>query len=225
MADTQKVRDTLPTMPGADDSYRHAREALYQAERELRDHIEKVAAMRRNLPAGPTVPDYEFLDDGKRVRLSELFADGKPELIIYHLMYFADDDEFCPMCSMWVDGWNAVSKHIERRANIAVATKAPMETVRAWAKKRGWNSIRILADEGDAFAKDMGAEDENGDPVETVAVFVKDGPVIRNTYLSHAYMFDEWRFNDLLSPVWQLLDLLPSGRGEDWHPSNQYANR
>ena len=225
MTGTQNdVRYTLPAMPGADDTYRTAREKLYQAERALRDQIESVAEMRRDLPAGPVVSDYEFDEGGKPVRLSELFAQGKPELIVYHLMYFADDDEFCPMCSMWVDSWNAVSKHIEQRANIVVATRAPLEKVNAWAKKRGWSSIRILADVGPAFAKDMGAEDGSGDPVETVAVFIKEGSVIRNTYLSHAYMFDEWRFNDLLTPVWQIFDLLPSGRSEDWHPSNDYPN-
>jgi predicted dithiol-disulfide oxidoreductase (DUF899 family) len=125
---------------------------------------------------------------------------------------------------MWVDGLNAVAKHVEQRANIVVASKAPSEKLAAWAKQRGWSSIRILADEGDAFARDLGAEDEKGGPVETVAVFVKEGSTVRNTYLSHAFMFGEWRFIDLLTPVWQLFDLLPSGRGE-WHPSNTYANR
>jgi predicted dithiol-disulfide oxidoreductase (DUF899 family) len=212
-------------MPGADEKYRNAREELRRAEAAMRDQIEKVAEMRRQLPAGPQVTDYTFLENGKRVRLSELFADGKPELIVYHLMYWADDDEFCPMCSMWVDGLNAVAKHVEQRANIVVASIAPTEKLAAWAKRRGWNSIRVLADEGDAFARDLGAQDENGEPVETVAVFVKDGSAVRNTYLTHAFMFGEWRFIDLLSPVWQLFDLLPSGRSEDWHPSNDYANR
>jgi predicted dithiol-disulfide oxidoreductase (DUF899 family) len=38
-------------------------------------------------------------------------------------------------------------------------------------------------------------------------------------------MFEEWRFIDLLSPVWQMFDLLPSGRGEDWHPTNDYIKQ
>jgi predicted dithiol-disulfide oxidoreductase (DUF899 family) len=225
MANMLQVRETIPAMPGADERYRNAREELRRAEAALRDQVENVAAMRRRLPAGPNVPDYEFREDGKRIRLSELFAAGKPELIVYHLMYWADDDEFCPMCTMWVDGLNGVAKHVERRANIVVASKAPPEKLRAWAKRRGWTSIRVLADEGDAFARDLGAQDEKGEPVETVAVFVKNESGIRNTYLTHAFMFGEWRFIDLLSPVWQLFDLLPSGRSEDWHPSNDYANR
>lgn len=224
MANTLQVREKIPAMSGADEKHLNAREELRRAEMALKDQIENVAAMRRALPLGPQVSDYEFRESGKRVRLSELFTGDKPELIVYHLMYWTDDDEFCPMCSMWVDGLNAVSKHVEQRANIVVASRAPAEKLSAWAQRRGWNSIRILADEGDAFARDLGAEDTNGDPVETVAVFVKDASGVRNTYLSHAYMFGEWRAIDLLTPVWQLFDLLPSGR-DDWHPSNDYANR
>jgi predicted dithiol-disulfide oxidoreductase (DUF899 family) len=224
VAKTLQVRETVPVMPGASEEYRTAREQLRRAEVAMRDRIEEVASARRSLPAGPEVPDYAFLENGKRVRLSELFTDGKPELIVYHVMYWADDDEFCPMCSMWVDGLNAVGKHVEQRANIVAASKAPPEKLAAWAKKRGWNSIRVLADDGDAFARDTGAEDGNGEPVETVAVFVKDGSRISNTYLAHAYVMNEMRGIDLIAPVWHLFDLLPSGRG-DWNPSNDYANR
>lgn len=222
MANTVQVRESVPAMPGADSKYRDAREELRRAELALRDEIEKVAAMRRGLPAGPVAPDYTFTENGERVHLLDLFSYSKPELIVYHLMYWADDDEFCPMCSMWVDGLNAAAKHIEQRANIAVASKAPAGTLAAWSKRRGWNRIRVLADDGDAFARDLGAEDEEGNPVETVAVFVKDGTSVRSTYLSHAYMFGEIRYIDLLTPVWHLFDLLPSGRGE-WNPSNDYA--
>jgi predicted dithiol-disulfide oxidoreductase (DUF899 family) len=225
MANTLQVREQLPVMPGASQEYVTAREQLHRAESVMRDTIEQVALKRRELPSGPTVSDYSFMDGESRVRLSELFAEGKPELFVYHLMYWADDDEFCPMCSMWVDGLNAVSKHIERRANIAVTSLAPPETLAAWAKRRGWNSVRVLADDGEQFARDLGAMDEKGEPVETVAVFVKDGSQVRNTYLAHAFMFGEWRYIDLLSPVWNVFDLLPSGRSEDWHPSNDYRNR
>lgn len=71
-----------------------------------------------------------------RVALSDLFADGKPELVVYHLMYWANDDEFCAMCSMWIDGLDAVAPHIERRANFAVATRAPFSRLQEWAEKR-----------------------------------------------------------------------------------------
>jgi predicted dithiol-disulfide oxidoreductase (DUF899 family) len=219
---TTDVRESVPVMPGADKAYVAAREQLHAAEAALRDQIETVAQLRRRLPAGPKVRDYEFLEGDRRVKLSDLFAAGKRELVIYHLMYWADDDEFCPMCSMWIDGLDAVAPHIERRANFAVATRAPMEKLQAWATRRGWRRARLLSDIGPDFARDTGAEDRGGDPVETVLVFTKDDDGIRNTYAAHAYVQDEWRYIDLLTPVWHVFDLLPSGRGEDWHPDNGY---
>ncbi len=221
MAHTLEVRETLPVMPGSSDAYRAARERLRVAELDMRDRIESVAEMRRGLPAGPAVKNYEFLDGDKRIKLSELFTGGKNELVIYHLMYWADDDEFCPMCSMWIDGLDAIAPHVEQRADFAVATRAPVAKLQAWAKRRGWHRARLLSDADAEFARDTGAEDGNGDPVETVAVFTKDGDEIRNTYLSHAFTFGEWRTIDLLSPVWHVFDLLPSGR-DDWHPTNDY---
>lgn len=218
------VRESLPAMPGADDEYRNARERLRLAEVALRDQIESVAELRRQLPQGPEVRDYEFLEGDKRVKLSELFAAGKPELLIYHLMYWADDDEFCPMCSMWIDGLDAVAKHVEQRANFAVATRAPVPKLQEWSQRRGWRNARLLSDIGPDFARDTGAEDANGDPVETIAVFSKEGATMRNIYVAHAYVLEETRGIDLLSPVWHMFDLLPSGR-DDWNPKNDYVSR
>lgn len=216
------VRETLPAMPDADDAYRNARERLRLAEVALRDHIESVAALRRDLPPGPEVRDYQFLEGDKRVKFSELFAADKPELLLYHLMYWADDEEFCPSCSMWIDGLDAITKHIEQRANFAVATRAPVAKLQDWAQRRGWRNARLLSDMGADFARDIGAEDDDGDPVETIAVFKKDGSAIRNTYIAHAYVLEEMRGIDLLSPVWHVFDLLPSGR-DDWNPKNDYS--
>ena len=64
-------------------------------------------------------------------------------------------------------------------------------------------------------------EDENGDPDSTAVVFAKDDDLVRHTYTVHAMVGDRERGIDLLSPVWNLLDLTPEGRGEDWYPSNE----
>lgn len=214
MVQTVEVRDSLPVMPGASDAYRKARERLRIAEVALRDQVEAVAAMRRALPEGPVVPEYSFLEREKRVKLAELFAPGKAHLILYHLMYSADDDEFCPMCSMWVDGFDAVAKHVERRANFVVASAAPYEKLQAWAKRCGWHRVRLLSDDGPTFARDTGAADGNGEAIESILVFTKAGSSIRHDYTGHAMTMGEGRGIDLLTPVWNLLDLLPSGRGD-----------
>ena len=71
-------------LPNESYEYLARREELRLAEIELMQQRERVAELRRSLPKGATIPDYEFLegpaslDDGdepiKRVRLSELFT-------------------------------------------------------------------------------------------------------------------------------------------------------
>lgn len=211
------------TMPGASDEYKAARDELMEAEFALREHVERVAALRRTLPPGPSVPDYEFIDGDKRVRLSELFADGKPYLLMYHVMYFQDDEEFCPMCSMWVDGLNGVAHHIAQHANIVAATLAPPEMARAWAQHRGWQRIRFLADADASFARDSGGNDRRGNPQSTVLVFEKTTNGVRHVYTGHAeFPNGANRGIDQLCPTWHAFDLLPSGRG-DWSAGNDYV--
>jgi predicted dithiol-disulfide oxidoreductase (DUF899 family) len=215
--------DTTLAMPGANDDYRAARAELLQAERDLRDHVERVAALRRTLPAGPTVPDYEFFDGNARVRLSELFLPGKPYLVMYHFMYWQDDEEFCPMCSMWVDAWDGVAHHVAQRANIVASSLAPVDAVQAWKAHRDWRRIRILADADPSFARDTGAAVDDDSPIPTVLVFEKTNDGIRHVYTAHAeFPDDSHRGIDQLNPTWHIFDLLPSGRG-DWNAGNDYV--
>lgn len=211
--------DSPICMPGADDAYRRSRDRLRAAEILLRDRIEEVAAMRRALAPGPIVADYEFRENDNRVRLSELFAPGKPQLILYHLMYWAKQDEFCNMCSAWIDGYNGIVPHLTQRVNFAIASRAPFDRLQEWGRRRGWNRLRLLSSNSQ-FARDIGAEDERGDPDSTIAVFARDGSGIRHFYSAHAMLEDRERGIDLLSPIWNLLDLTPGGRG-DWYPSNE----
>lgn len=213
------MADSSLLMPQADENYRRSRERLREAEIDLRDRIEAVAAMRRSLPPGPVVPDYEFVEDGKHVRLSQLFTGDKPYLILYHLMYWAKEDEFCPMCSLWLDGFNGIAPHVTQRANFAIASRAPFDVLKAWGQRREWDRLRLLSDDGSRFARDIDAEDAEGNPDSTIVVFAKDGDAIRHVYTAHPMLEDRERGIDLLSPIWHLFDLMPSGRG-DWYPTN-----
>ena len=213
------MADSSLLMPGADDAYRRLRERLREAEIDLRDRIEAVAALRRSLPPGPVVPDYAFVENGNRVRLSQLFGEDKAYLILYHLMYWAKDDDFCPMCSLWIDGFNGIVPHVTQRANLVVASRAPFERLAAWGARREWNRLRLLSDDGPAFARDIDAEDADGNPDSTIVVFAKDGDEVRHVYTAHPLLEDRERGIDQLCAVWHLFDLTPSGRG-DWYATN-----
>ena len=121
--------------PGESSAYRSAREELLQAERELRRHVEAVAAARRKLPLGGVAPeDYLFEEGGRNledtspphsVRLSELFAPGKDTLVLYNFMFSLGMEQACRMCSALIDGLNGNARHIEQRANLAIVASLP----------------------------------------------------------------------------------------------------
>ena len=202
--------------PGASTEYREAREKLLDAEKNLMQQIEQVAQLRRALPDGPEVPDYEFIGLDGPVHLSQLFQSGRePYLVLYHVMYWADDDEFCPMCSGWIDGLNAVAPHVTQRVNFVVASLAPADRLQQWARERGWNRVPVLADVGTQLADAIAARDVDGDPSSTVAVFSKSGSTLRHTYTMHPDDDNHTiRGIDLLQPVWHVFDLTPTGRGD-----------
>ena len=217
-----------------DSGYLEQRNALFKAEIALRDQREAVAAMRRELPLSGKVSDYTFQEgpadisknngsDFKETALQDLFEPGKDTLIMIHLMYHPNDAEPCVMCSMWADGYNAVTPHIEERANFVLVAKAPIEKLREFAQKRGWDKIRLLSSYGTSFNSDFYVEDEEENQMPAVSVFVKkpDGIYHHNT-IKAGWGDDVWRGIDLMSPVWNLFDLTPQGRG-DWMPGHEYV--
>ena len=216
------------SLNSASEPYRKKREELRQAEIALKDQVEKVAALRRSLPTDtPVAEDYAFTEatakGTRKVRLSELFAPGNEALVVFHFMWAPADGEPCPMCTMWTDGYNAVLPHIARRVPAVVVTKQDGARVLAFAEKRGWRNLRVVSSGASTFNRDFGMEDADGNQMPGVSVFLKgkDGRV-RHFYTASAIMGeDNYRGMDLLTPVWNLFDLLPEGRG-DWFPKLAY---
>jgi len=215
--------------------YRAARESLRQAEVDLMEHREKVAEMRRALPTGPVVPDYEFVEctlpgpphagTERTVHLSDLFtAPGRP-LIVYHYMFGKQQTSPCPMCTMWIDGFDGIAHHVTQNADFVIVAAADVDPLRAFALERGWSTVRLLSAGASTFKYDFGSEDSEGVQDSRVSVFMQDADgVVRHSYTSSPHMSAdlEQRGIDLLCPTWHLLDLTPVGRG-DWYASLTYG--
>jgi predicted dithiol-disulfide oxidoreductase (DUF899 family) len=214
--------------------YSERREELRLAEIELMRHREEVAALRRQLPPGAPVVDYVFeegptrLEDGdapvSTVRLSELFTAPERPLLVYHLMYGKAQTSPCPMCTMWIDGFNGVASHLGQNVDFAIVAAADPPDLRAYARSRGWDGLRLLSSGSNTFKYDLGSEDEEGRQDSTMSVFTlnPDG-TSRHVYTAHPTLAHDinQRGIDLLSPVWHLLDLTPQGRG-DWFAGLDY---
>ena len=213
-------------LPNESDEYLAKREELRHAEIELMRQRERVAELRRGLPKGATVQDYEFLegppslDAGDelvtRVRLSELFTAPDRALVIYHLMFGKKQTKPCPMCTAWLDGYNGVAHHLAQNVDFAIVAAADPSTLRAYARERGWNKLRLLSAGESTFKYDLGSEDREGGQDSTISVFTRDSDgTLRHFYSAHPGLAPDIKERgiDEMSPIWNVLDLTPQGRG------------
>lgn len=217
--------------------YLARREELRLAEIELMRQRERVAELRRRLPKGAPIHDYVF-EEGPRdlsagdaparlTRLSELFTRSDRSLVIYQLMYGKRQSEPCPMCTAWLDGANGIAHHLAQNLDFAVVAAADVRSLRAHARARGWDKLRMLSAGETSFKYDMGSEDGEGEQDSTISVFTRDADgTLRHFYTAHPRMAPDVqeRGIDLLAPIWHFLDLTPQGRG-DWYASLSYGTK
>jgi len=152
--------------------YLAKREELRLAEIELMRQRERVAELRPPSAAERSIQDYQF-DEGPRdlnagdapvrtVRLSELFTKPDCSLVIYHFMFGKKQIKACPMCTAWLDGANGVAHHLAQNLDFAVAAAADLPTLRAFARGRGWDRLRLLSAGTNTFKYDLGSENREG---------------------------------------------------------------
>jgi len=222
--------------PGESQTYRSARDTLLDAEIELRRKIESVAELRRSLPLGGEIPeDYDFeelvsvsgVPRKRKVKLSDLFANGKDTLILYSFMYGPEMERPCPSCTSILDGLDGEAPHVVQRVSLAVVARSPIGRILEFAKERDWRNLRLLSSAGTTYNRDYQGENAKGEQMPALNVFVK-----RNGKVFHSYntelMFapsdpgQDMRHVDMIWPLWNLFDVTPDGRGKKWGPKLSY---
>lgn len=202
--------------------YRKLRDELHQAEIALRDQRERVAELRRSLPADQPVEDYALRtcsaagdDPAREVRLSQL-VDAERTLVLVQFMFGGAQQEPCPMCTLWADGYDGVAPHLRQRIDFGVVVAGDLARFREYARERGWRHLRLFSSQGSSMKRDLGFETEDGAQLPGVSVFLRgDDGAPRHFYSSSAYLGSAgFRGMDLLSPLWHFLDLTPEGRGD-----------
>jgi predicted dithiol-disulfide oxidoreductase (DUF899 family) len=238
--------------PGESAEYRAARDRLLEQEAELRRATEAVAAARRELPPGGTVPeDYVFQGAGADgtptdVRMSELFAPGKDSLVIYSFMFprNREDDRPgpaagrtallpleegpCPSCVAFLDQLDGAAEHVSQRVNLAVVAKSPLPRILDFADERGWRRLRLLSSAANSYNRDYLAEAADGSQMPLLNVFRRDGGAIRHFWASELLYAptdpgQDPRHVGTIEPLWNVFDLTPDGRGTDWEEQLSYS--
>ncbi|MEH6373549.1 DUF899 family protein [Streptomyces sp. KLMMK] len=238
--------------PGESAAYRAARDRLLQQEIELRRATEAVAAARRELPPGGSVPeDYVFRGSGADgapadIRLSELFAPGRDSLVIYSYMFprhpgdkrpgpeggrtaqLKLEEGPCPSCTALLDQLDGAVEHVTQHINFAVVARAPLPRLLTFAEERGWRRLRLLSSDGNTYGRDYRAETEDGSAMPMLNVFRRSGREIRHFWGSEMLYAptdpgQDPRHVGTLEPLWNMFDLTPEGRGTDWNEQLSYS--
>ena len=238
--------------PGESLEYRAARDRLLASEIELRRAMEAVAAARRALPPGGPVPtDYVFQGVGSDgtptdVKLSELFAPGKDSLVLYSFMFPRDPGDKspgpttgqtaelalaegpCPSCVALIDQLHGAAEHANELLNLAIVAKAPLPRLLTFAAERGWPRLRFLSSATNTYNRDYHAETSDGIQRPMLTVFQRCRDVVRHFWSSEMFYAphepgQDPRHVGTLEPLWNLLDLTPEGRPEDWYEQISYA--
>jgi predicted dithiol-disulfide oxidoreductase (DUF899 family) len=213
-------------LPNESEEYLLKRDELRRAEIDLRNQRERVAELRRQLPQGPAVQDYMFeevsakLDAGdtpiKKTRLGELFTRPDRSVVIYHFMFGKKQTKPCPMCTAWIDGFNAVAHHLAQNLDFGIVAAADLASLRSYARTRGWSRLRLLSAGSSTFKYDLGSENKEGDQDSAISAFTRDGDgTIRHSYTGHPWLAPDIKERgiDELTPVWNIMDLTRQGRG------------
>ncbi len=220
------ARKGSKTFPNESDDYRKARTALLAEEIELRRQIQRVAAMRRTLPPGGEAKNYRFVDEnGKEVGLADLFG-SRDTLFTYFWMYGPQRERPCPMCTSFVGSLDIPAPDIEQRAAVAIIGRSPVSRQLAFARERGWTHLKFYQTVGDDFARDYRGL-VKGEEWPIVAVWKREDGKVRLFWAAEGGSetadpgFDPHLAPDP-TPLWNVLDWTPEGRGTDWYPKLEY---
>lgn len=139
-------------------------------------------------------------------------SDTSPSWLQLKSIALHDENE---ALQLWPDGTG--EEYVAARLDLARAERELREQVLAVA--------RLHRELRTSFNADLHVESSRGGQWPAVSVLVRDGDRVRHVLTQSAeYPGSVGGGNggiDLLSPVWNVLDLLPEGRG-DWLPDNGY---
>jgi predicted dithiol-disulfide oxidoreductase (DUF899 family) len=192
------------------EEWQSARNALLVKEKDYTRALDALAAERRRLPMVALDPaKYQFTaPDGRQVRLPGLF-DGQRQLIIYHFMLEPGEDWLCGGCCTFTDNLAAGQWHLNARdTRLILMARAPQSQIEPVRRRFGW-TVPFYSSYGSQFNDDMGLTSFG------LSVLLRDGDEVFRSYFTTARGVDRLRMD------FNLLDLTPYGRQEEWEDSPQ----
>jgi predicted dithiol-disulfide oxidoreductase (DUF899 family) len=189
--------------------WQDARAALLVKEKAATRALDALAAERRRLPMVRIDKDYVFEGLDGDVRLADIF-EGRRQLLIYHFMFGPGEDP-CTGCSSFTDNVGNLSHLHARDTTFALMSRAPHDELLEYEQRMGWD-LPWYSSYGNDFNRDFGLTTDAGETFGLNA-YLRDGDDVFLTYRTNARGVDRLRLD------FNLLDLTPYGRQEEWEDS------
>jgi predicted dithiol-disulfide oxidoreductase (DUF899 family) len=189
--------------------WQDARAALLVKEKAATRALDALAAERRRLPMVRIDKDYVFEGLDGDVRLADIF-EGRRQLLIYHFMFGPGEDP-CTGCSSFTDNVGNLSHLHARDTTFALMSRAPLDELLEYEQRMGWD-LPWYSSHGNDFNRDFGLTTDAGETFGLNA-YLRDGDDVFLIYRTNARGVDRLRLD------FNLLDLTPYGRQEEWEDS------
>jgi predicted dithiol-disulfide oxidoreductase (DUF899 family) len=189
--------------------WRSAGEAILAKEKEATRALDALAAERRRLPMVRIEKHYLFEGPDGVASLLDLF-ESRRQLLVYHFM-FAPGSEPCSGCSSFTDNIGQLAHLHARDTSLALVSLAPQSEIRPFKERMGW-TMPWYSSEGSDFNRDFGVTNSGGETFGLSAFLRNDSKIFR-TYFTSGRGVDRLRLD------FNLLDLTPFGRQEEWEDS------
>ena len=195
----------------SESQWQAAHQELLAKEKEHTRALDALAAQRRRMPMTRLASDYRFIaPNGTEVGLGELFQ-GRRQLVIYHFMLEPGEDELCGGCASFTDNIGDQTHLNARDTTLILMSRAPQEELKQVRQRMGWVTP-WYSSYGSNFNEDMGLNGGFGLSV-LLRDETSDGEEYFRTYFTNGRGVDRLRLD------FNLLDLTPYGRQEEWEDS------
>jgi predicted dithiol-disulfide oxidoreductase (DUF899 family) len=208
----RETEEAVMTMPEvvSPERWQAARDELLVKEKAATRMLDDLAAQRRRLPMVAFPKTYVFEGPEGKASLIDLF-DGRRQLVVYQMMDNGPDD-YCSGCSGFTDSVGELAHLHARDTSYAVVSNMPLAQMTSWWKRMGW-TVPYYSSRGTSFSEDCGTGEGFG-----LSVFLRDG---RDGHEAYRTYFTTARGVDRLRFDFNILDLTPYGRQEEWEDSPQ----
>lgn len=177
-------------------------------EQEIKKKKKQLAELRK-AATSEQVKDYIFSTLTGTKKLSDLFGDKEELILVYNM------GKSCPYCTLWADGYNGLTEHLQNRAAFVVVSPDTPKVQDEFAKSRSWK-FPLLSHENTSFAADMNMLTEKGGQKPGISVFTKTSKGEINHFSN-----TEFGPGDNFCVMWDFIDMLPEGIN-GWGPKYNY---